>query len=135
MIDANVLPQLRVLLSVSSYQKAACWVLSNVAAGTPEQLQAVLDADIILMVSRLLTSEDTDVKVKIEAVWVLSNATNGTPAQIEMLLSKGVAEALRAGINVEGAKEPAMTGLKNIKLHAASIHVQVIRTTGTNNMM
>jgi len=65
-------------------------------------------------VSNLLTSEDTDVKIKIEAVWVLANATNGTPAQIEMLLSKGVAEALCAGLIVVGAEKASMEGLENI---------------------
>ena len=113
-IDANALPQLRVLLSVLSHQQETCWALSNVALGTTEQLQAVLDADVILMVSNLLTSEDTDVKIKIEAVDVLANITNGTSAQIEMLLSKGVAEALCAGLIVVGGEKASMQGLENI---------------------
>ena len=113
-IDANALPQLRVLLSVPSHQQDTCWALSNVALGTTEQLQAVLEADVILMVSNLLTSEDTDVKIKIEAVHVLANTTNGTSAQIEMLLSKGVAEALCAGLIVVGGEKASMQGLENI---------------------
>jgi len=117
-IDANALPQLRDLLSVPSYQQSVCWALSNIAAGTSKQLQAVLDADVILMVSNLLTSEDTNMKeVKIEAAWVLANATmGGTPAQIEILVSMGVVEVLRAVIDVDGAKEPAMKGLERIKV-------------------
>jgi hypothetical protein len=103
------------MLSIPFFQKEVCYSLSNVAAGTPEQLQAVLDADIISIVSNLLLSKDTDEKVKIEATWVLSNATNGTLAQMEMLVSNGAEAALRAAIDLEGANEPATEGLKKLK--------------------
>ncbi len=56
-------------------RKEACWVLSNITAGSQEQLQMCIDQGLIDILVDILTHDDT--MVKMEAVWALSNSTAG----------------------------------------------------------
>ena len=57
-------------------KKEACWTLSNITAGTQEQVQAVIDADLFPIIIELL--EKATFVTKKEAAWAVSNATHGT---------------------------------------------------------
>lgn len=58
-----------------SLRKEACWTISNITAGNRSQIQAVLDANIIPPLLRILVS--SDFKTRKEAAWAISNATSG----------------------------------------------------------
>ena len=69
-------------------QKETCWTLSNIAAGTVDQIQGVLDSGAIPPIVELASAENTDAEVKNEACWVLLSATScGSDTQIEYLVS------------------------------------------------
>ncbi|VVA26270.1 PREDICTED: importin [Prunus dulcis] len=77
-IDNQVLPRLHQLLTQNhkkSIKKEACWTISNITAGNKIQIQAVIEADIILPLVQLLQHAEFDIKK--EAAWAISNATSG----------------------------------------------------------
>eukprot|EP00455_Lapot_gusevi_P007749 TRINITY_DN1330_c0_g1_i9.p1 TRINITY_DN1330_c0_g1~~TRINITY_DN1330_c0_g1_i9.p1 ORF type:complete len:210 (-),score=52.11 TRINITY_DN1330_c0_g1_i9:375-1004(-) len=90
MIACGVLPQLSHLLSHQKrgIRKEACWTISNITAGTPDQIQAVINHQLIPPLIHLLRKGEFDVKK--EAAWAISNATSGaTPDQIDYLVEAG----------------------------------------------
>jgi importin subunit alpha-6/7 len=72
-----VLPCLATLLSNDrkSICKDACWALSNITAGTKEQLQAVIDHNVIPALVHMLETEDFDIRK--ECTRAISNSTSG----------------------------------------------------------
>lgn len=66
----------------------ACWTISNITAGTREQIGAVVDAGCIDPIVHLL--KHGELEIKREAAWAISNATSGGDlAQIQRLVSYG----------------------------------------------
>ena len=55
-----------------SIRKEAVWILSNIAAGTPEQIQSLIDYNVMPHVCQKLLNDSHDVKK--EACWTLGNA-------------------------------------------------------------
>ncbi|KAF0920702.1 hypothetical protein E2562_036405 [Oryza meyeriana var. granulata] len=98
-----------------SIKREACWTISNITAGTKEQIQAVINANIISPLLHLLQNADFDVKK--EAAWAISNATSGgTPDQIEYLVSQGCIKPLCDLLNHKDSKivSICLDGLDNI---------------------
>lgn len=56
-------------------RKEVCWSLSNITAGTPDQIQLCLDLGIIDKLINILINDD--IEIKKEAVWAVSNTTAG----------------------------------------------------------
>ena len=76
-----------------SIRKEVSWVMSNLTAGTNEQLQACIDGGLIDQLSHILLTDDATVKM--EAVWALSNATAiAKPQQFLQMVEKGLLKAL-----------------------------------------
>jgi hypothetical protein len=76
-------------------QKEACWTLSNVAAGSIDQIQTVLDSGAVPSLVALASAPGTDPEVKNEACWVVLNATScGSDLQIEYLVAQVFADLL-----------------------------------------
>jgi hypothetical protein len=82
-LDMGVLPLMAPLMEQHVdpvIRKECCWMLSNVAAGTHVQVQAVLDSGLMPFVWRCLS--DPDLKMKEEALFVVANiGGTGTPDQ------------------------------------------------------
>ncbi|KAH8490747.1 hypothetical protein POPTR_013G007300v4 [Populus trichocarpa] len=95
-IDNQVLPCLHQLLLQNhkkSIKKEACWTISNITAGNRTQIQAVIEANIILPLVNLLQHAEFDIKK--EAAWAISNATSaGSHEQIQFLVSQGCIKPL-----------------------------------------
>jgi importin subunit alpha-1 len=61
--------------------RETCWVISNIAAGSESQIQALIDANLIPSLLVVMQQEPLDVKR--EAAWALSNmCTGGTFDQL-----------------------------------------------------
>jgi hypothetical protein len=82
---------LRKLLSDpnKAIRKEACWGISNITAGTAQQIQMVIDAQIIPMVIALMKSSEFEIRK--EAAWTLSNASScGNAEQVLYLVQQNV---------------------------------------------
>lgn len=73
-MDAGALYSLKNLLEHprSTIRKESTWVISNITAGTPGQVQAVLEAGILPILLNHL--QFSDLKIKKEACWAVCNA-------------------------------------------------------------
>lgn len=97
-IDANVLTALVPLLSHAkkNIRKETCWLLSNIAAGTFDQLNQLVNTPQLLprVLEQLSSSSEWDVRK--EACWVVSNlASVGQSSHIhEKLVEYGVISPL-----------------------------------------
>ena len=55
-------------------------------AGTQEQIQAVLEANIFPTLIEMLQNQDVSFDVKKELVWAVANAANGTQGYVFLIL-------------------------------------------------
>lgn len=68
--------------------KEACWTISNITAGTKEQISAVIESCCIEPIVHLL--KHGELEIKREAAWAISNATSGGDiSQIQQLVQYG----------------------------------------------
>ncbi|KAA8543049.1 hypothetical protein F0562_021456 [Nyssa sinensis] len=95
-IEHQALPCLLNLLTHNykkSIKKEACWTISNITAGNRDQIQAVIEAGIIVPLVQLL--QNAEFEIKKEAAWAISNATSGgTHEQIKFLVGQGCIKPL-----------------------------------------
>ena len=88
-IEAGILPALATLLlnTKKCIKKEACWVVSNIAAGTRAQVAAIIQNEIIPpLVSCLAPRNDTEVRK--EACWAICNCVSGGgPEQTSFVFS------------------------------------------------
>ncbi|TDH67814.1 hypothetical protein CCR75_004822 [Bremia lactucae] len=116
-IECGAVPSLRRLIAHSNreIQKEACWTLSNIAAGTVNQIQCVLDSGCIPSLMGLAASDATDAEVKSEACWVVLNATScGSDTQIEYLVNQGCIQILGNLLEETSMVMMALEGLERI---------------------
>lgn len=116
-IECGAVPSLRRLIAHSNreIQKEACWTLSNIAAGTVDQIQCVLDSGCIPSLMGLASSDTTDAEVKSEACWVVLNATScGSDSQIEYLVNEGCIQILGNLLEETSMVMMALEGLERI---------------------
>lgn len=95
-LDAQALYALVPLLSHSkkNIRKETCWVLSNIAAGTPTQLNSLfMVPDLLSLVMKQLSVGEWDVRR--ESCWVISNiATSGSKHHLKHMVELGVLRPL-----------------------------------------
>ncbi len=118
-IEAGAVPYLRELIAHSNreIQKEACWTLSNIAAGTCEQIQTVLDSGAIPLLVELAMqpASVTDAEVRSEACWVVLNATScGSDSQVEYLVKEGCIQVLGDLLGEQNMVMMALEGLERI---------------------
>jgi len=94
-LRAGALPAMLKLLKHPDQhvRKECCWALSSVAAGTEEQVQAIVDANIIGAVVYLLATEGPSIQK--EAGWCIINAvTGGNASHVKVMVEQGCIKAL-----------------------------------------
>jgi len=77
-IDCGILQTVLPLALTSNkggLTREACWLISNICAGIPPQIQAVLDSSLLPEVIHLL--ETGDFRTQTEAAWVIYNISSG----------------------------------------------------------
>ncbi|XP_006645862.1 importin subunit alpha-1b-like [Oryza brachyantha] len=142
--NPQALPGLLNLLTTTqnkSIKREACWTISNITAGSKEQIQAVINANMIAPLVHLLQNADFDVRK--EAAWAICNATShGTADQIEYLANQGCIktlcdlldhkDALTVLVCLEGLDKILRVGEIRKKLGACNINrfVQMVDEAG-----
>jgi len=96
-IDLHVLPRLKYMLDNVNIKKAikkeVCWTISNITAGTVDQIQKVIDEDLFRFVLDQLNSGEYDTRK--EAAWAIANATSsGSDVQVKYLVESGCIESM-----------------------------------------
>ena len=94
-LAAQSLPRLRNLLGDStrpSVQLEACWCLTNIASGSPDQTQAVVECGAVPLFVQLLLSNDPALQE--QAIWAMANIAGDRPEYRDGCISVGTVEAL-----------------------------------------
>lgn len=116
-LDCGAVPKLKELVTHNNreIQKEACWTLSNIAAGTVDQIQAVIDSGAIPPLVKLVSAKGTDQEVRSEACWVVLNATScGSDSQIEILVDEGCVSVLGVLLGEASMAMMALEGLERV---------------------
>ena len=105
-IDAGILSYANRLLTYPrrAIRKEGCWLLSNIAAGTHDQIDQLmrLNKDMLLVVDAV---RDAEWEVRKEATWVVSNiATGGKDQHVHSLVGLGAIDALCSVLDVPDAR-------------------------------
>ena len=78
--------------------REACWTISNITAGSKDQIEAVVTANLLPPLINILKNHKFEVAK--EALWAISNATSGgSDAQIKYLVNQGVIPGLCKFLN------------------------------------
>ena len=116
-LECEAVPRLKRLIAHNNreIQKEACWTLSNIAAGTIDQIQAVIQSGAIPPLVQLVNDKKTDQEVRSEACWVVLNATScGSDEQIGVLVTEGCVSVLGLLLEETTMVSMALEGLERV---------------------
>ncbi|RXG61324.1 Importin subunit alpha-7 [Armadillidium vulgare] len=121
-IEAGVVPLLvrHIDHPSSNVRKDCAWALSNITAGSEEQIQKVIDADGLPKLAKIIQKDDP--RVRKEAIWCVSNLTqSGSQEQVDETIKQGLLQSLamntssKSGLNVDKQLlHVALEGMNNM---------------------
>eukprot|EP01061_Rhynchopus_euleeides_P005615 TRINITY_DN1483_c0_g1_i12.p1 TRINITY_DN1483_c0_g1~~TRINITY_DN1483_c0_g1_i12.p1 ORF type:complete len:394 (+),score=101.91 TRINITY_DN1483_c0_g1_i12:139-1182(+) len=127
-LDAGAALAICKLLSVQKnrVRKECLWAISNIAGGTPSQIQHLINLDFLPLVVDLITTQTLSKVAMKEAVWVLANAMEGgTEEQRIVFFNEGFVPAFVACLNhselCAKSRQVALEGLDVLMEHGTTL--------------
>jgi hypothetical protein len=121
LIKLGIFPVFMSFLDINSenatFPRETCWALSNITAGTIEQVQAVIDYGFFPKLLTMLQKRNTPVEITNEIVWVFCNVTDcGSLELIYYLFDHGIVEILLEMLMISDvtAVDAILDAMKNI---------------------
>lgn len=117
MVNLQGLPHIANLLTSpkKNIRKEAVWSISNVCAGTHEQMEFLLALEVFPKIVNMCIHDDPEIKR--EAVWAISNAVSGgNPQQVFKIVNSGAIQALCSLLSQKDSRllSVALEGLNNL---------------------
>lgn len=132
-IDAGLMPKMLHLINSPKrmIRKEACWVISNVAAGTQPQIKTLLKTKGVMMqIAEMAIHSEWEVRK--EAIWVISNVVSGgNDAQVMSTVEAGAIDAVCSILNVNDTKMllvalDAINGILNLGMRLGKDYVSFV---------
>lgn len=115
-VDAGALAAAMPTLESSkkSLRKEMCWMLSNIAAGTQDQITSLIKTSSVA--ERLVSmSIDAEWETRKEAIWAVSNIfTGGSDGHVSFLVNQGGIAAMAAVLEIPGESRMTLVALEAI---------------------
>ncbi len=109
-IDEGFVKELKRLLShhSSSIRKDAVWTISNIAVGSQNQIECLVEENLFLLLKDM-AKRDFNI-IRKEAIWAICNLTNiRNPYYAENLIEQGILESLIQFLKQPNAKFVAIS--------------------------
>lgn len=75
------------------FKKEAVWIVSNIAAGSQQQIETLIEENFCLILKSYLSCSNT--RIRTEATWALCNLfMNQNPFHAEIMIEEGIVEEL-----------------------------------------
>lgn len=105
-LDNGVLQHITTLINNTSNRsiiKECSWALSNITAGSPAQIQCVINVGLFPVIVRLIA--ETEFEIKKELIWAVTNAiSGGTNSQVANLIGQGILKPICDALNTYDTK-------------------------------
>jgi hypothetical protein len=91
-----------------SIRKETCWIISNIAAGTQQQIEALIVNNFLPILERVIKHDEPEIKK--EAIWAICNLTSiENREMMELILKQGILELVCHCLSMEDAKYIAVS--------------------------
>ncbi|KAI8378507.1 armadillo-type protein [Blakeslea trispora] len=96
-LKLEILPRIKELLSANlddSIKFECAWIVTNIAAGTTEQTNSVIEAGFVDVLLECISNKRSRLDVKAQAAWALGNVAGEAPSYREELMCKGFSSSI-----------------------------------------
>ncbi|KAG2197821.1 hypothetical protein INT47_009702 [Mucor saturninus] len=97
LLELGILPRIKELMEAdfgNVIKFEAAWIVTNVAAGTTEQTQAIIKEGFVDLLLQCMSDKKSKLDLKAQAAWALGNVAGESASYREELMSKGFTHSI-----------------------------------------
>lgn len=97
LLSLDILPRIKELMESdfgNSIKFECAWIVTNIAAGTTDQTNAIIEADFVDLLLKCMSERKSKLDLKAQAAWALGNIAGESPLYREELMSKGFTHSI-----------------------------------------